>query len=154
MSLAALPTDAACDLPGLPRDEDGPVFTAPWQAQAFAMTLALHERGLFAWTEWAAALTEAIRRAQAGGDPDLGNTYYHHWLDALETLLQAKGLATAQALHDLEHAWEAAAARTPHGQPIELSEAERHGAGLATAPNRAVANHVHRQATAPGPFLP
>lgn len=122
---AVLPAHRACDLPGLPRDDDGPVFTEPWQAQAFAMTLALHEQGAFTWTEWAAALTEAIRRAQAGGDPDLGNTYYLHWLDALETLLQAKGLARADTLHALEHAWEDAAGRTPHGQTIVLRPEER-----------------------------
>ena len=117
---AALPAHPACDLPGLPRDDDGPVFAEPWQAQAFAMTLALHEQGAFTWTEWASALTVAIRRAQSRGDPDLGNTYYQHWLDALETLLQAKGLAHADTLHALEHAWEDAAERTPHGQTIEL----------------------------------
>ena len=54
----------ACDLPGLPRDDSGPVFGAPWQAQAFALALALHERGVFTWPEWAAALTDAIRRAR------------------------------------------------------------------------------------------
>ncbi|MEI8267798.1 MAG: nitrile hydratase accessory protein [Betaproteobacteria bacterium] len=116
---------AACDLPGLPQDDAGPVFSAPWQAQAFAMTLALHERGLFSWSEWAQALSQAIARAQAAGDPDLGDTYYRHWLDALETLLQAKGLASAAALHALEHAWEDAADRTPHGQTITLSPEER-----------------------------
>ena len=115
----------ACDLPGLPQDDAGPVFSAPWQAQAFAMTLALHERGLFTWSEWAMALSQAIARAQAAGDPDLGDTYYHHWLDALETLLQAKGLAHAETLHALEHAWEDAAERTPHGQTIELQPEER-----------------------------
>ncbi|MFO1329089.1 MAG: nitrile hydratase accessory protein [Rubrivivax sp.] len=114
-----------CDLPGLPRDDDGPVFGAPWQAQAFALALALHERGVFSWTEWAAALTQAIRDAQAAGDPDHGDTYYRHWLDALERLVIAKGLADGGRLHALEHAWEAAAARTPHGRPIELTEAER-----------------------------
>ena len=115
----------ACDLPGLPRDDSGPVFRAPWEAQAFALALALHERGAFTWPEWAAALTEAIRQAQAAGDPDLGDTYYRHWLDALEQLVIRKGLADAQRLHALEHAWETAASRTPHGRPIELSEAER-----------------------------
>jgi nitrile hydratase accessory protein len=115
----------ACDLPGLPQGDAGPVFSAPWQAQAFAMTLALHERGLFSWSEWAQALSQAITRAQAGGDPDLGDTYYRHWLDALETLLQAKGLASAAALHALEHAWEDAAERTPHGHTIELLPQER-----------------------------
>jgi len=116
---------AACDLPGLPQDDAGPVFSAPWQAQAFAMTLALHERGLFTWSEWAMALSQAIARAQAEGDPDLGDTYYRHWLDALETLLQAKGLARAETLHALEHAWADAAERTPHGQPMELLPHER-----------------------------
>jgi nitrile hydratase accessory protein len=115
----------ACGLPGLPQDDAGPVFSAPWQAQAFAMTLALHERGLFTWSEWAQALSQAIARAQAEGDPDLGDTYYRHWLDALETLLQAKGLARADTLHALEHAWEDAAERTPHGQPMELLPHER-----------------------------
>ena len=115
----------ACDLPGLPRDDSGPVFKAPWEAQAFALALALHERGAFTWPEWAAALSAAIGRAQAAGDPDTGDTYYQHWLDALETLVIDKGLADAQRLHALEHAWEAAADRTPHGQPIELNDAER-----------------------------
>ena len=115
----------ACDLPGLPRDEQGPVFSAPWQAQAFALALALHERGAFSWTDWAAALSDAIRRAQAAGDPDHGDTYYRHWLDALETLVISRGLADADRLPALEHAWEAAAERTPHGQPIELSNAEK-----------------------------
>ena len=119
------PDHPACDLPGLPRDDDGPVFGAPWQAQAFALALALHERGVFTWPEWAAALTDAIRRAQAQGDPDHGDTYYRHWLDALERLVISKGLADADRLHALEHAWEAAAARTPHGLPIELSPAEK-----------------------------
>ena len=89
------------------------------------MTLALHERGLFSWGEWAQALGQAIAHAQGQGDPDLGDTYYHHWLDALQTLLQAKGLASAATLHALEHAWEDAAERTPHGQTIELQPEER-----------------------------
>lgn len=122
MTLAEHP---ACELPLLPRDEQGPVFRAPWEAQAFAMALALHEGGAFTWPEWAAALTEAIRRAQAAGDADLGDTYYQHWLDALEQLVIDKGLASADRLHALEHAWEAAALRTPHGRPIELTDAER-----------------------------
>lgn len=122
--VSAAAAHAACDLPGLPRDDTGPVFRAPWEAQAFALALALHERGAFSWTEWAAALTAAIRQAQVAGDPDTGDTYYHHWLDALESLVIRKGLADADRLHALEHAWEAAAARTPHGQPITLSDAE------------------------------
>lgn len=104
---------------------DGPVFTAPWQVQALALQSALRDRGVITADEWAQALGEAIRRAQQRGDPDDGSTYWRHWLDALETLLIAKGLATAGQLHALEHAWEAAAERTPHGQPIVLDEAGR-----------------------------
>ncbi|HKG01270.1 MAG TPA: nitrile hydratase accessory protein, partial [Xanthobacteraceae bacterium] len=71
----------------IPRDSDGPVFREPWEAQAFAMALALHERGLFTWPEWAAMLSAEIKRAQQAGDPDTGETYYHHWLNALERII-------------------------------------------------------------------
>ena len=79
-------TDA---VPSIPRNADGPVFREPWQAQAFALALALHARGLFTWSEWAAMLTEDIRRAQAAGDPDTGETYYLHWLATLERIVAA-----------------------------------------------------------------
>ncbi len=95
-------------------------FSEPWQAQAFAMALALHERGLFTWPEWAAALAARIKQAQAAGDPDHGDTYYQHWLAALEDLLAAKGVAAADALQCHAQAWDHAARRTPHGTPIEL----------------------------------
>ena len=111
---------AAETSPGIPRDDDGPVFREPWEAQAFAMTLALHERGLFTWPEWSAALTEEIKRAQAAGDPDTGETYYHHWLAALERLIAEKGVADRATLVRYRDAWDHAADRTPHGQPIEL----------------------------------
>ena len=107
-------------VPSLPRDADGPVFREPWEAQAFAMTLALHERGLFAWTEWAATLAAEIKRAQAAGDPDLGNTYYRHWLAALERIVAEKGVTNEQALARYRAAWDHAADRTPHGLPIVL----------------------------------
>jgi len=111
---------SSCTLKDLPRDEDGPVFREPWEAQAFAMALSLHERGLFTWSEWAAALGEEIKRAQASGDPDLGNTYYRHWLATLEKLVAAKGVASLQMQHRYRDAWDHAADRTPHGTPIEL----------------------------------
>jgi len=110
-------TDA---VPSIPRNADGPVFREPWQAQAFAMALALHARGLFAWPEWAAMLTEEIRRAQAEGDPDTGETYYLHWLAALERIVAAKGVATEATLARYRAAWDHAADRTPHGAPIAL----------------------------------
>jgi nitrile hydratase accessory protein len=111
---------AAGALPGLPRDADGPVFREPWEAQAFALALALHERGLFTWPEWAAALAAEIARAQAAGDPDTGATYYHHWLAALEALVASKQLADPATLDRYRTAWTQAATRTPHGHPIEL----------------------------------
>jgi nitrile hydratase accessory protein len=111
-------------LPGLPGDAAGPVFRAPWQAHAFALVLALHERGVFTWPEWAAALAAAIHRAERDAAPDPGERYYHHWLEALESLVLARGLARSDTLHALEHAWQAAAERTAHGQPIVLSAAE------------------------------
>ena len=111
---------AAISVPGVPRDADGPVFREPWEAQAFAMALALHERGLFTWPEWAATLAAEIKRAQAAGDPDLGDTYYRHWLAALERIVTGKGLANDQVLARYRAAWDHAAERTPHGLPIEL----------------------------------
>jgi nitrile hydratase accessory protein len=110
-------TDA---LPGIPRDEGGPVFREPWEAQAFSMALALHQRGVFTWPEWAAALADEIKRAQAAGDPDTGETYYSHWLATLERLVAEKGVATEQTLARYRDAWDRAADRTPHGTPIEL----------------------------------
>jgi len=106
--------------PGLPADSDGPVFRAPWEAQAFAMALALHDKGLFDWTEWASKLGETIKAAQAAGDPDTGDSYYRHWLATLERMLTEKAVSTAADLTTYRDAWERAAARTPHGEPIEL----------------------------------
>jgi nitrile hydratase accessory protein len=107
-------------VPGIRHDVEGPVFREPWEAQAFAIALALHERGLFTWSEWAATLAEEIKRAQAAGDPDTGETYYHHWLATLERLLAQKGTTDAETLARYRDAWDHAADRTPHGWPIEL----------------------------------
>jgi nitrile hydratase accessory protein len=107
-------------LPGQPVDGDEPVFREPWEAQAFAMTVALHERGLFTWPEWADALARQIAAAQAAGDADLGDTYYHHWLRALEAIVAAKGAGSSTEQASYQDAWRVAAGRTPHGHPIEL----------------------------------
>jgi nitrile hydratase accessory protein len=117
---AAAAHNATAAVPGIPRDEDGPVFREPWEAQAFAMALALNARGLFTWREWAATLADEIKRAQAKGDPDTGETYYRHWLANLERLIAAKGVASTDLQHRYRDAWDHAADRTPHGQPIEL----------------------------------
>jgi len=77
----------------IPRDKSGPVFNAPWEAEAFAMTLALYEKGVFTWPQWAEVLADEIAQAQSNGDPDLGDTYYQHWLAALERIVVQKGIA-------------------------------------------------------------
>jgi len=115
---------AAISIPGVPRDADGPVFREPWEAQAFAMTLALHERGLFTWPEWAATLADEIKKAQAAGDPDTGETYYQHWLNALERMVAHKGVTDPATLKRYHDAWDRASDRTPHGQPIELRQSD------------------------------
>ncbi|HET6550632.1 MAG TPA: nitrile hydratase accessory protein [Solirubrobacter sp.] len=91
---------------------DEPVFTEPWEAQAFALVVSLHERGQFAWPDWTALLGEEI----ASGDD-----YYRCWLRALERLVTERGLATPGQLEHYRTAWERAAERTPHGTPIELA---------------------------------
>jgi nitrile hydratase accessory protein len=111
---------ATAAVPGIPRDREGPVFREPWEAQAFAMALTLFDRGLFTWPEWAAMLADEIKRAQAAGDPDTGETYYRHWLNALERIVASKGVTDARTLTHYRDAWDHAADRTPHGLPIEL----------------------------------
>jgi nitrile hydratase accessory protein len=111
---------AALAVPGLPQGEDGPVFREPWEAQAFAMAVSLHQKGLFTWPEWAATLAGEIKRAQAEGDRDTGETYYRHWLNALERLVAEKGVADIATLTHYRDAWERAADATPHGDPIVL----------------------------------
>lgn len=105
-----------------------PVFAEPWQAQAFAMVVALHEQGLFSWDEWAATLSRELKGADA--DPH-GHDYYEHWVAALGALLSAKGIAGDAEVDALQAAWERAAHATPHGKPIVLgNDPER--AGLST----------------------
>jgi nitrile hydratase accessory protein len=115
---------AAEAVPSIPGDEHGPVFRQPWEARAFALTLSLCEGGLFTWTEWADVLGQEIKVAQAAGDPDTGETYYRHWLAALERIVAAKGVTTVDALARYYNAWDRAADRTAHGQPIELGPAD------------------------------
>ena len=107
-------------LPSMPRDEEGPVFAEPWQAQAFALAVKLSEQGHFTWKEWSAALAEELRAAADRGEPDDGSHYYEHWLTALERLVTAKSLADRTALLTRKEAWADAYRHTPHGKPVEL----------------------------------
>jgi nitrile hydratase accessory protein len=107
-------------LPAIPRDADGPVFRAPWEAQAFAMAVRLHEAGHFTWREWADRLAAEIAAARDRGESDDGTRYYHYWLAALEKLIEDKGLVNGAELEHRAEEWVEAAKRTPHGQPIVL----------------------------------
>lgn len=108
-------------LPFQPHDDEGPVFAEPWEAQAFALAVRLADEGLFTWEEWALALGAEIARAQEAGDPDLGNTYYQHWLRALERLVAEKRVVSRDAMEARTQAWRRAYLATPHGQPVDLS---------------------------------
>lgn len=118
------------DLPRLPRDDGGPVFAEPWQAQAFALAVKLSEQGHFTWKEWAAALAEELQAAARRGEPDDGSRYYEHWLAALERLVTAKGLTDRTALLTRREAWAEAYRTTPHGRPIELASRKPDGRWL------------------------
>ncbi len=117
---------SACDTtteivasPGLPRSPEGvPVFAEPWQAQAFAMTVHLHARGVFSWTEWAESLSSEVHRPERAAD---GSDYFDAWVSALAGLLERKGLADRETVEDLRESWQRAAEATLHGAPIELS---------------------------------
>ncbi|MEO8081560.1 MAG: nitrile hydratase accessory protein [Caldimonas sp.] len=113
-------TTATHPAAALPGSSDAPAFREPWEAHAFAMVVRLHERGLFSWPEWADTLAAQIADAQARGDQDLGDTYYRHWLNALEVIVAAKGASSATELERYRGAWDHAAERTPHGRPVEL----------------------------------
>ena len=117
---AALRSLGRNDHLAIPRNDNGPVFSEPWEAEAFALAVSLNERGVFTWSEWAQILGDEIKKAQAAGDPDTGETYYHHWLATLERVLAEKGLTDPMQLKRTRDAWAQACARTPHGAPIEL----------------------------------
>ncbi|MGE0876858.1 MAG: nitrile hydratase accessory protein [Burkholderiales bacterium] len=93
------------------RPEPATHFKAPWEAQVFALVVQLGDRGFYSWKEWADTLGAVIAEAKAAGDPDLGDTYYQHWMKALERLLRARGVADAATIdalartieHEAEH---------------------------------------------------
>jgi nitrile hydratase accessory protein len=109
-------------LPRLPRDEGGPAFAEPWQANAFALAVKLSEQGHFTWKEWASALADTLRAAAERGEPDDGSRYYDYWLVTLERLVIAKGLANQETLVARKAAWIEAYRNTPHGKPVELPQ--------------------------------
>jgi nitrile hydratase accessory protein len=110
-------------LPRFPRDEEGPVFAEPWQAQAFGMAVRLSQQGHFTWKEWAAALAAELKAAEDRGEPDDGTHYYEHWLATLERLVTAKALSNPTEMLARKEAWADAYRHTPHGKPVALRKA-------------------------------
>jgi nitrile hydratase accessory protein len=108
------------ELPGLPRDEAGPAFAEPWQAEAFALAISLSQAGYFTWAEWSAALGRELAAAAARGEPDDGSRYYEHWLVTPERLAVAKQLAESAQMRERKEAWATAYRTTPHGKPVTL----------------------------------
>jgi nitrile hydratase accessory protein len=122
---ATVPHERLSLLLKLPRDEGGPVFAEPWQAQAFSLAVKLSEQGHFTWKEWAAALANELKAAENRGEPDDGTQYYEHWLAALERLVVEKGLTDQGAMRERKEAWTEAYLHTPHGKPVELNDSDR-----------------------------
>ena len=118
-------SERIASLPRLPRDDAGPVFAEPWQAQAFALAVKLSEQGHFTWKEWASALADELKAAADRGEPDDGTHYYEHWLVVLERLVAAKGLSDSGEMLERKEAWADAYRHTPHGKPVELHRGSR-----------------------------
>ncbi|WP_420548402.1 nitrile hydratase accessory protein [Curvivirga sp.] len=108
------------NMPLLPKDEEGPVFAEPWQAQAFAMAVKLCEDGYFTWQEWVEEFSQQIKKAQAAGDPDLGDTYYLHWINCLEEMVASKNMVSLGDMQSRKEQWRQAYLDTPHGEPVSL----------------------------------
>jgi nitrile hydratase accessory protein len=118
--LSTSESDRIAALPKLPRDDGGPVFAEPWQAQAFALAVKLSEQGYFTWKEWAAELAAELKAAEDRGEPDDGTRYYEHWLATLERLAARKGLTNFPEMSARKEAWADAYRHTPHGKPVVL----------------------------------
>jgi nitrile hydratase accessory protein len=126
LSTPNLPPEQLSVLPSQPRDEGGPVFAEPWQAQAFAMAVRLSAAGHFTWKEWAAALADELKAAADRGEPDDGSRYYQHWLATLERLATSRNLTNHEELVERKEAWADAYRHTPHGKPVELKNRPGH----------------------------
>jgi hypothetical protein len=68
-------------------------------------------------TEWAETSSVELKRVGASAS---GEDYYRHGLSALERIVTVKHLTDDSSLSRYRAAWEHAAGRTPHGQPIEV----------------------------------
>ena len=75
----------------LPRDNGELVFSAPWEARALALAVALVERLDLPWDAFRRHLIDAV-----AADPD--RPYYESWTVALEALVVEIGISNADAI--------------------------------------------------------
>lgn len=116
---------------GLPEAAE-PVFTAPWQARAFALTVQLNDSGLLPWSTWAGVFSRHLGKVQPHGQNAVeagDDSYYRAWLSALQEVLQSLGIVGYDEVDSVAEAWQAAARATPHGKPIELHRGRPSGKG-------------------------
>ena len=83
-----------------PRSNGELMFAEPWESRAFGIGIALHAEGLFDWEDFRQQLIAAIGRWEASGAPPEEWSYYSCWLEALETVLAAKGLVEPGMLEE------------------------------------------------------
>ncbi len=107
-------------LPFQPCDENEPVFDEPWHAQAFALAVHLSESGVFSWREWTEAITKEIMNAGDLEQANVENTYYKHWVYALEKIIKQKNIISNKELKIKLEEWRMAYLNTPHGNPVTL----------------------------------
>jgi nitrile hydratase accessory protein len=116
-------TGVSMPLPPILGDEADRTFDAPWQAQAFAIVVALNEAGYFGWDEWVGVFSQEIARSPARAGESKNDTYSRQWLDALEQIVVTRGLLAREDTNARAAEWRAAYVNTPHGQAVELAHA-------------------------------
>ena len=102
---------------GCPERPNNGFFDEPWQAQVFALTVALNEAGHLDWNDWAHTLSSQLLAPDAETD---GSDYYERWTEALQRLLVSTSKTDLNELDSLAAAWQRAAIATPHGSAIVL----------------------------------
>lgn len=100
---------------------DTPVFSEPWHAQVFALTVHLSDKGVFSWPEWAACFSATLSQHGLHKELDGGDDYFTAWIAALEQILETRGVAEAAVLDQLKAQWTQAYLTTPHGAPVKLA---------------------------------
>lgn len=103
-------------------DAPDPVFTEPWHAQLFALTVHLNEAGHFDWPDWASHFSATLKQHGLSKELDGGDDYFTAWLETLEHFLASMELAGTQDVAEMKEAWEKAYLSTPHGMPVKLTE--------------------------------